>query len=349
VSKLKEALQKEARRKALDLIMSVSDELPGLVKGEADRLRQSIIYFTSNAFKDSTSVKVDIDLIGMRDDASIIGITFQDNGPGLTEEELDVWLSPSVSWDKLTYNIQDVFQEFEEAQDGENWPFPSKEPATNLTDTNESTTIDLSVVARYVRASNGQIRVQSEVGKGTIFSMELPFQHAQIPGISKSKKLRNIFLPSSVGSPKSPLQSTTPFMKSPRPNPTEQRKSLIHIPDEGSFAPHVHVEQLEEDNSSRSGAHARDFDRYGMNADDIEGSKSSVPLNVLVAGDNSISLSILDNKLSLRGHTVEVASSAQEAYDFFSSNMSKVDVILMDSEVYFLLTQFLWEWSVNEW
>jgi signal transduction histidine kinase len=90
VSKLKEALQKEARRKALDLIMSVSDELPGLVKGEADRLRQSIIYFTSNAFKDSTSVKVGIDLIGIRDEASVIGITFQDNGPGLTEEELDV-------------------------------------------------------------------------------------------------------------------------------------------------------------------------------------------------------------------------------------------------------------------
>ena len=162
--------------------------------------------------------------------------------------------------------------------------------------------------------------------------MELPFQHAQIPGISKSKKLRNIFLPPSVGSPKSPLQSTAPFMKSPRPNSTGQRKSLIHIPDEGSFAPCDHVEQLE-DNSLRSEAYAHDFDRYGIDADEIKGLKPSVPLNVLVAGDNSISLSILDNKLSLRGHTVEVASSGQEAHDFFSSNMSKVDVILMDSEV----------------
>jgi CheY-like chemotaxis protein len=191
--------------------------------------------------------------------------------------------------------------------------------------------------------------VQSEVGKGTIFSMELPFQHAQIPGISKSKKLRNIFLPSSVGSPKSPLQSTAPFMKSPRPNSTEQRKSLIHIPDEGSFAPRVHVEQLEEDNGSRSGAYAHDFDRYDMDANEIEGSKSSVPLNVLVAGENSISLGMLNKKLSSKGHTVEVASSGQEAHDFFSSNMSKFDVILMDSEVYILLTQCSWEGSVNEW
>ncbi len=163
--------------------------------------------------------------------------------------------------------------------------------------------------------------------------MELPFQHAQIPGVSKSKKLRNIFLPSSVGSPKSPLKSTAPFMKSPRPDSTEQRKSLIHIPDEGSFAPRVHVEQLEEDNSLGSRAYAHDFDRYGMDANEIEGLKSSVPLNVLVAGDNSINLGMLDNKLSLRGHTVEVASSGQEAHDFLSSTMSKVDVILMDSEV----------------
>src|SRR4051812_39575702 len=45
-------------------------------------------------------------------------------------------------------------------------------------DGNPSLGIGLAVVARYVRNMNGQIRIRSELGKGTIFGIELPFDHA---------------------------------------------------------------------------------------------------------------------------------------------------------------------------
>lgn len=44
-------LQKEAERKALDLTVSIHDQLPAMVKGDGDRFKQVLVYFTSNAFK----------------------------------------------------------------------------------------------------------------------------------------------------------------------------------------------------------------------------------------------------------------------------------------------------------
>jgi signal transduction histidine kinase len=83
-------LQKEARQKALDLNISIPEQLPAMIKGDPNHIRQVITYFISNALKQSMSVKVDINLIGTKEDISMIELTFQDAGPGLTEEELDV-------------------------------------------------------------------------------------------------------------------------------------------------------------------------------------------------------------------------------------------------------------------
>jgi len=84
------ALQKEAQRKSLELGVSVHEQLPALVKGDGDRFKQVLAYLTSNAFKQSTSAVVDINIVRTKDATSIIGITVQDAGPGMSETELDV-------------------------------------------------------------------------------------------------------------------------------------------------------------------------------------------------------------------------------------------------------------------
>jgi len=61
-----------------------------MVKGDGDRLKHLLAHLTSNAFKKSTVVKVDINLISTKDDTSVIGLRVQDCGPGMTEAELDV-------------------------------------------------------------------------------------------------------------------------------------------------------------------------------------------------------------------------------------------------------------------
>jgi hypothetical protein len=103
VSKLKDRLQKDAQRNGFDLTISITNQLPGMVKGEPNGLRQLIIYFTSNAFKRSQSVKVVINLIGTKDDKSLIGLSFQDDSPSMSEEQLDVCFL--FCYEQISYKI----------------------------------------------------------------------------------------------------------------------------------------------------------------------------------------------------------------------------------------------------
>ena len=104
MSKLKEQLVKDARRKGLDLTVSVLNQLPTIVKGEPDRLKDLIIYFTNNAFKQSPSVRVVINLVGTKEDISMLRLSFEDDGHGMSEEQLDV-CSLSVISKSLTKSL----------------------------------------------------------------------------------------------------------------------------------------------------------------------------------------------------------------------------------------------------
>lgn len=84
------ALQKEAQRKSLDLTVLIHENLPTMVKGDGDRLKQVLAYLTGNAFKQSTSAVFDINTIRTKDMSHVIGITVQDSSPGMSEIELDV-------------------------------------------------------------------------------------------------------------------------------------------------------------------------------------------------------------------------------------------------------------------
>jgi signal transduction histidine kinase len=83
-------LQKEAKRNELDLNMSVHDKLPTLVKGNGDRFKELIVYFTNKAFKRSTSATVNVFLIRTKKESSMVLIQVQDSGPGMSDAELDV-------------------------------------------------------------------------------------------------------------------------------------------------------------------------------------------------------------------------------------------------------------------
>jgi light-regulated signal transduction histidine kinase (bacteriophytochrome) len=82
----------EAVRKGLDLMVSQHEGLPDMVKGDPARLRQVLSNITSNAFQHSVDggIKVDIRSICMKGNTSIISITIQDAGIGMSECQLDV-------------------------------------------------------------------------------------------------------------------------------------------------------------------------------------------------------------------------------------------------------------------
>jgi len=61
-----------------------------MVKGDRDCFKQVLVYFTNNAFRLSVSAKVEINLLHRKEDSALIGLKIQDNGPGLSEAQLDV-------------------------------------------------------------------------------------------------------------------------------------------------------------------------------------------------------------------------------------------------------------------
>ena len=82
----------EATRKGLDFTVSTHQGLPAMVKGDPARLRQVLLNVTSNAFQHSVDggIKVDIRALRTKGTTSIISITVQDMGIGMSESQLDV-------------------------------------------------------------------------------------------------------------------------------------------------------------------------------------------------------------------------------------------------------------------
>lgn len=83
-------IENDAKRNSLNFNMSVHEKLPTLVKGNGDRFKQLIVYFTSRAFKRSTSVTVNIFLMRTKTESSLVLVQVQDKGSAMSEEELDV-------------------------------------------------------------------------------------------------------------------------------------------------------------------------------------------------------------------------------------------------------------------
>jgi hypothetical protein len=70
--------------------MSIHDKLPDYVKGNGDRFKELIIYFTQTAFKRSSNVKFNAFLIQAHEESSTILLQIQDSGPAMSDYEIEV-------------------------------------------------------------------------------------------------------------------------------------------------------------------------------------------------------------------------------------------------------------------
>lgn len=84
-------LQADARKKDLGLSVLIPvQKLPSMVKGDGERFKQLLVYFTKNAFESSTNARVEITAVLTQEETTMISISIQDYGAGMTEDELDV-------------------------------------------------------------------------------------------------------------------------------------------------------------------------------------------------------------------------------------------------------------------
>ncbi|KAI9650257.1 hypothetical protein NHQ30_000270 [Ciborinia camelliae] len=317
VSEVISAFQKEAVRKSLDLTVTIHQGIPEMVKGDAARLRQVISNLMSNAFQNSVAggVKIDIRPLQIWPKSTVISITVQDMGPGMSESQLD-----------------ELFQEFEQILDKTNEPSPTKASQASV-DVRETLGLGLAVVARYVRNSNGQIRVHSEVGKGTIFGIELPFEHAPIasdihePSINnKGKYMRSLSETGSIYDGIDRINSSSALSTlegTPLATPIEEGSSIGT-----SF---FDLAVLPKDEPVGVSTARRRSSQPSLTTLDTTSPKK--PLSILIAEDNPINAKLLHRRLVKLAHKVEIANDGQSCYDYFRSKKNGVDIILMDLQM----------------
>jgi signal transduction histidine kinase len=124
--------------------------LPHPVYADPEMWERIVLNLVSNAFKYTLSGEIFVGLAAAPGDAEAV-LTVRDTGIGIPQAELP--------------HIFDRFHRIE-GQNGR---------------TLEGTGIGLALVNELVRLHGGTIRVESQVGAGTTFSVSIPFGHAHLP------------------------------------------------------------------------------------------------------------------------------------------------------------------------
>lgn len=146
---------KQAADKGLELLITVRDNTPCALEGDALRLRQILINLVNNAIKFTQTGEVAVTAHGERltDDAAILSFSVRDTGSGINHDQ-----------------IRQLFSEYTQADSSTSRLYGG-------------TGLGLAISKQLVTLMGGEISAESEPGRGSTFhftiSVELQPQEAQ--------------------------------------------------------------------------------------------------------------------------------------------------------------------------
>ncbi len=136
----------KAREKRLDFVLEYSSDLPQIVFYDQVKLRQVLINLLSNAFKFTSLGRISLraKLKRINPQNSLV-FEVEDQGCGIFADDLEK-----------------IFQPFIQTKAGQQ--------------VQGGTGLGLAISHHFIQLMGGQINVESEVGKGTIFKVNIPDQ-----------------------------------------------------------------------------------------------------------------------------------------------------------------------------
>jgi len=148
-------LMPTASEKNVELLVNVAPDVPDLLTADSVRLRQVLTNLASNALKFTPSGEVEL---SVRRDAQTNRLRFQvrDTGIGIPADKQQL-----------------IFESFSQAD-------------TSTTRKYGGTGLGLTISARLVEILGGELSVQSEPGKGSVFSFTLPAPHQPVSDALKT-------------------------------------------------------------------------------------------------------------------------------------------------------------------
>lgn len=149
-----------AEQQGLELTLSFRGDWPEkpYVVGDAPRLRQILAGLTDNAIKFTSAGYVNIQAgwFSLEENCMLLNCSVSDSGAGIPIDRLN-----------------DIFNSFEQLGSGDNRDYGG-------------TGIGLSLVQRLVELMGGHIHVETDPGKGSSFSFELPFELSNVAPLPRS-------------------------------------------------------------------------------------------------------------------------------------------------------------------
>ena len=142
-------LMPAASEKNVELLVNVAPDVPDTLTADSVRLRQVLTNLASNALKFTPSGEVELSVLR---DAQTHRLRFQvrDTGIGIPPDKQQL-----------------IFESFSQAD-------------TSTTRKYGGTGLGLTISARLVEILGGELRVESEPGKGSVFSFSLPAPHQPV-------------------------------------------------------------------------------------------------------------------------------------------------------------------------
>lgn len=141
----------QAKEKGIEFEMNLVGEVDEILIGDSLRLNQILMNLFSNALKFTSSggrVYLRMERMVSDDDNEWVRFKVGDTGRGISKEHFDK-----------------IFKAFEQEDE-------------NITQQFGGTGLGLSIVRRFTHMMGGNVMVESELGKGSIFTVELPFEMA---------------------------------------------------------------------------------------------------------------------------------------------------------------------------